>query len=86
MPFRIVLVTSPPAKYAPANSKIIAMIIACLMVMALEPTEVPHRISDIICANTPRHYKSKYSRDSNKPWAIGDQYINHFYNLENCLV
>ena len=33
--------TSPPAKYAPKNSKIAAINIACLNVMALLPTDVP---------------------------------------------
>ena len=32
MPFLIVEVTSPPAKKAPKNSKIAAIIIACLIV------------------------------------------------------
>ena len=41
MPLRMVEVTSPPASQAPANSKIMAIIMACLIVMALEPTEVP---------------------------------------------
>jgi hypothetical protein len=41
MPFLIVEVTSPPAKKAPKNSKIAAIIIACLIVIALLPTEVP---------------------------------------------
>ena len=37
----IVEVTSPPASQAPANSNIIAIIMACLIVIALAPTEVP---------------------------------------------
>ena len=41
IPFLIVEVTSPPAKYAPRNSKIAAIKIACLKVMALLPTDVP---------------------------------------------
>ena len=41
IPFLIVDVTSPPARKAPRNSKIAAIIIACLIVMALLPTEVP---------------------------------------------
>ena len=41
MPFLIVEVTSPPAKYAPKNSNIAAIITACLRVIALLPTEVP---------------------------------------------
>ncbi len=41
MPLRMVEVTSPPAKKAPRNSKMAAIIIACLIVMALLPTDVP---------------------------------------------
>ena len=41
IPLRIVDVTSPPARYAPANSNTIAMMIACLIVSAFEPTDVP---------------------------------------------
>ena len=41
IPFRIVDVTSPPAKKAPRNSKMAAIITACLSVRALEPTDVP---------------------------------------------
>ena len=41
MPLRIVAVTSPPARIAPENSKITAIIIACLIVTAPEPTDVP---------------------------------------------
>ena len=37
----MVEVTSPPARNAPRNSKIAAMITACLRVIALLPTEVP---------------------------------------------
>ena len=40
MPLRIVDVTCPPARKAPVNSKIAAMITACFIVNALEPTEV----------------------------------------------
>ena len=53
MPFRMVDVTSPPAKYAPANSKIMAMIMACLMVMAPDPTEVPIALATSL-APTPQ--------------------------------
>ena len=41
MPFLIVEVTSPPARKAPRNSNIAAIITACLRVRALLPTEVP---------------------------------------------
>ena len=41
MPLRTVAVTSPPANTAPANSKITAIMTACLNVIAPEPTEVP---------------------------------------------
>ena len=41
IPFRIVEVTSPPAKYAPRNSNIAAINIACVNVIALLPTDVP---------------------------------------------
>ena len=41
IPLRFVEVTSPPARYTPANSKIAAMMMACFNVRALEPTEVP---------------------------------------------
>ena len=41
IPFLIVEVTSPPAKYAPRNSKTAAIKIACLKVIALLPTDVP---------------------------------------------
>ena len=37
----MVEVTVPPATNAPANSKIAAMMIACVTVMAPDPTEVP---------------------------------------------
>ena len=40
IPLRMVLVTSPPAKTAPANSNIAAITIACFIVMAREPTDV----------------------------------------------
>jgi len=40
IPLRIVEVTSPPARTAPANSKIAATMMACLMVSALAPTDV----------------------------------------------
>ena len=41
MPFLIVEVTSPPARYAPANSNTHATITAWPNVNALEPTDVP---------------------------------------------
>ena len=41
MPLRTVSVTASPAKKAPQNSKIAAMITACLRVRARLPTEVP---------------------------------------------
>ena len=41
IPLRMVEVTSPPAKKAPRNSKMAAIIIACLIVMALLPTDGP---------------------------------------------
>ncbi len=41
MPFRTVSVTASPAKNAPANSNMAAMITACLSVRALDPTDVP---------------------------------------------
>ncbi len=40
MPRRIVEVTSPPARTAPRNSKMAATSIACLIVSALDPTDV----------------------------------------------
>ena len=45
MPFRMVLVTFPPAIKAPENSKIAAMIIACLILIAPDPTEVPSALA-----------------------------------------
>ena len=45
MPFRMVLVTFPPAIKAPENSKIAAMIIACLILIAHDPTEVPSALA-----------------------------------------
>ncbi len=41
MPLRMVFVTWPPARNAPANSKIAAMTIAWRTVMAPDPTDVP---------------------------------------------
>ena len=41
IPLFMVSVTSPPAKYAPANSNTIAIIIACLAVIVPDPTDVP---------------------------------------------
>lgn len=41
IPLRIVLVTSAPAKIAPLNSKIAAIISACLIVKVFAPTLVP---------------------------------------------
>ena len=41
IPFLTVSVTASPAKKAPANSKIAAIITACFNVSAREPTEVP---------------------------------------------
>ena len=40
MPLRMVLVTEPPRKVAPRNSKMTARAQACLTVRAFEPTEV----------------------------------------------
>ena len=40
-PLLMVSVTSPPARYAPADSKINAIIIACLAVTVPDPTDVP---------------------------------------------
>jgi hypothetical protein len=37
----MVEVTSPPARNAPKNSKMAAIVIACLIVIALLPTDVP---------------------------------------------
>ena len=45
MPFRIVDVTSPPAKKAPRNSNTAAIKIACLIVSALAPTDVPMELA-----------------------------------------
>ena len=41
IPLRMVLVTCPPASAAPPNSKMAAMMIAVLTVIAPEPTAVP---------------------------------------------
>ena len=41
IPFLTVSVTASPAKKAPQNSKIAAIITACLKVKALDPTDVP---------------------------------------------
>ena len=41
IPFLTVFVTASPAKNAPANSNIAAIITACFNVNAREPTEVP---------------------------------------------
>ncbi len=41
IPFLTVFVTASPAKNAPANSNIAAIITACFRVSAREPTEVP---------------------------------------------
>ena len=40
MPLRMVWTTGPPKNVAPTNSKTTARAAACLMVSALEPTEV----------------------------------------------
>ena len=41
IPFLIVDVTSPPARYAPRNSNMAAIKTACFKVIALLPTDVP---------------------------------------------
>ena len=56
MPLRTVSVTSPPARAAPANSKTIAMRMACLMVIARAPTEVPMALATSL-APTPQAMK-----------------------------
>jgi len=56
IPLLMVSVTSPPAKYAPAASKIIAIIIACLGVMVPEPTDVPIAFETSL-APTPKAMK-----------------------------
>ena len=56
MPLRIVLVTSPPANQAPRNSKTTAIKIACLMVIAFDPTEVPIALATSF-APTPQAIK-----------------------------
>ena len=56
MPLRMVEVTSPPAKYAPANSNTMAIKMACLIVRALEPTEVPIALATSF-APTPQAIK-----------------------------
>merc|ERR1719453_1897425 len=45
MPLRMVLTTSPPRKVAPMNSMTTAMTHACLMVSALEPTDVANALA-----------------------------------------
>jgi hypothetical protein len=52
----MVEVTSPPASQAPRNSKITAIIIAYLMVIALEPTDVPMALATSL-APTPQAMK-----------------------------
>src|SRR5690606_18529531 len=59
MPLRMVAVTSPPARYAPRNSNIMAITIACRMVKAREPTEVPMALATSLAPipqaiNTPK--------------------------------
>ena len=41
MLFLIVFVTCPPARKAPVNSKIAAIIMACFTLIAPDPTDVP---------------------------------------------
>ena len=55
IPLRIVSVTSLPARYAPVNSKIVAINTAVLSDIALEPTEVAIAFSYIICTYSPSH-------------------------------
>eukprot|EP00967_Tisochrysis_lutea_P158573 scaffold324562_cov55-Tisochrysis_lutea.AAC.1 len=45
MPLRIVSATFDPASTAPANSKMTASAHACLIVRALEPTEVAYALA-----------------------------------------
>ena len=45
IPLRIVLVTLPPARAAPANSKMAATMMAVRTVMAPDPTEVPSALA-----------------------------------------
>jgi hypothetical protein len=45
MPLRMVSATLEPARTAPANSKMTARPHACLMVSALEPTEVAYALA-----------------------------------------
>jgi len=69
MPLLIVSVTWPPARYAPQNSKTIATTIACLMVSAREPTEVPMALATSL-APTPQAMKKpnmQASTRSTKP-------------------
>ncbi len=53
IPLRMVLVTWPPARKAPENSKIAAMMIALRTVMAPDPTEVPMALATSL-APTPQ--------------------------------
>src|SRR5699024_9104721 len=65
MPDLTVWVTSPPAKYAPKNSKIMATIMACLIVNTPEPTEVPMALATSL-APMPQAIKKPNAQASNR--------------------
>ena len=74
----IVEVTSPPASQAPVNSKTIAIIMACLIVIARAPTEVPIAFATSF-APTPHAIKKPKKQaiiNSKKPyWEITSDII-----------
>ncbi len=54
IPLRMVLVTCPPARKAPENSKTAAMMTACRTEIAPEPTDVPMALATSF-APMPQH-------------------------------
>ena len=59
IPLRIVLVTCPPATAAPRNSKMAAIMIAVLTVIAPEPTDVPMTLATSLAPIPHVMYKPK---------------------------
>ena len=82
IPFLIVEVTSPPAKYAPRNSKTAAIKIACLKVIALLPTEVPMALATSL-APIPKAMKkpAKAAIISSKVGSINKLSIINIYPI-----
>ena len=77
IPLRMVWVTCPPARAAPANSKMAAIMIAVVTVIGAGADRRAHDVGDVVGANTPCHIQAEDDRNDDKQRAVQ---LNNFHD------